>query len=125
MKRLYIIILAAALVLGLAVPTALAALTDNQKSELEALYAEQHQLRLRILEKQVEFGLVTPEDADQIRGRMEDRWARRQQKMAEGDFAFGFGKNAEEFRSRLEERREQRRQKMAEDGCNLGSGQGS
>lgn len=97
MKRLYIVILAVALILGLAVPTALAALTDNQQSELEALYAEQHQLRLRILEKQVEFGLVTPADAEQIRSRMEERWERRQQKMAEGDFVFGFGKNAEEF----------------------------
>jgi len=110
MKRLYIVILAVALVLGLAVPTALAALTDNQQSELEALYTEQYQLRLRILEKQVEFGLVTPADAEQMRSRMEERWERRQQKMAEGDFVFGFGKNAEEFRSRIEERWERRGQ---------------
>lgn len=91
MKKTYVVILVVALILGLAVPAALA-ITDNQKAELQKLYEEQHQLQLRILEKQTEAGLVTPEDAEQFRARMQERWEWRKQKMAEGDYQFGFGR---------------------------------
>ncbi len=91
MKKGLVIGLVAVLVLLAAVPMALA-LTDSQKSELQELYRQQHELRLRILEKQAEFGLVDPEDAQNFRQRMQERWEIMRQRMEEGDFPFGPGK---------------------------------
>jgi len=92
MKKGLIIGLVVVLVLLMAVPMAMAALSESQKTELEALYRQQHELRLRILEKQAEVGLVAPEDADAIRERMQERWTAMQERMANGDYAFGPGK---------------------------------
>ncbi|MBS4032627.1 MAG: DUF2680 domain-containing protein [Clostridiales bacterium] len=90
MKRGLLIAVVVALVLALAVPAALA-LTDNQKAELESLYQQQEQLRTQILEKQVEAGIINAEDAESFRERMEQRWEARKERMAEGDYSFGFG----------------------------------
>jgi cytochrome c oxidase assembly factor CtaG len=62
MKKGVLITLLVALLLVLAVPVALA-LTDGQKAELEALYRQEHELRLQILEKQKEAGLIDEEQA--------------------------------------------------------------
>jgi len=91
MKKTYIVILVVALIFALAVPAALA-LTNDQKAELQKLYEEQHQLRLSILEKQVEAGLATPEQAEQYRNRLQERWEWQKQKMDEGVFNFGPGR---------------------------------
>ncbi|MBS3898217.1 MAG: DUF2680 domain-containing protein [Dethiobacter sp.] len=91
MKRSMLIALMVALVLALAVPSALA-LNDNQKVELEKLYEQQHQLRLQILETQVEVGLVETEDANLFKERMQERWEAQKQRMTEGDYSFGFGR---------------------------------
>lgn len=89
MKRGLVIAVVVALVLALAVPAALA-LTDSQKAELEELYRQQHELRLRILEKQVEAGLVDTEQAEFFRQKMERMWQYRQERMAKGEYGFGF-----------------------------------
>ncbi|EEG78831.1 DUF2680 domain-containing protein [Dethiobacter alkaliphilus] len=91
MKKGVLIALVVALVLAIMVPAALA-LTDVQKEELEALYEKQHQLRQEILDKQVEAGLVNPEDADLARERMDQSWEYRQERMNEGDYNFGPGR---------------------------------
>jgi hypothetical protein len=92
MKRGLVIGLVAVLVLLAAVPMAMAALNDTQKAELEALYRQQHELRLRILDKKTEFGLIDPEDAQKFRERMQERWEIMQQRMEDGEFSFGPGK---------------------------------
>lgn len=89
MKKGMLIALVVALVLAFAVPAALA-LTDNQKVELEKLYEQQHQLRLQILEKQVETGIVETEEASLFKERMQERWEAQKQRMTEGDYNFGF-----------------------------------
>lgn len=88
MKKGLLITVVAALLLALAVPVA-QALTDSQKTELESLYRQEHALRLQILEKQVEAGLVDPEQAEFFREKMEQRWQYRQERMAEGEYRFG------------------------------------
>lgn len=90
MKKGLLIAVVVALVLALAVPAALA-LNDNQKAELEALYQQQEQLRTQIFEKQVEAGIIDAEDAQFFRERMEQRWQAHQERIAEGDYSFGFG----------------------------------
>ena len=96
MKKSLLIALVVALVLAVMVPAALA-LTDNQKTELETLYEQQEQLRQQILDKQVEAGLVAPEDATIIRERMAERWEYQQQRMAEGEYGFGPGRRGGMF----------------------------
>ena len=91
MKKGLMIALVVALLVAVMVPAALA-LTDNQKEELEALYEQQHQIREEILNKQVEAGLVDPEDADFARERMNQGWEYRQERMNEGDYNFGAGR---------------------------------
>ncbi len=76
-------------VLALAVPSALA-LTDKQQ-ELRTMYGQMHELRLQILDKQVEAGLITAEDSVVRRERMVERWARQQERFAAGDFTMGWG----------------------------------
>jgi type II secretory pathway component PulK len=68
-----LITLLVALLLVLVVPVALA-LTDSQKTELESLYRQQHELRLQILEKQKEAGLIDEEQDEFFREKMEQRW---------------------------------------------------
>lgn len=91
MKKGAVIVLAVVLALAAMVPAALA-LTDNQKAELQSMYEQQHQLRLQILEKQVEAGLVEAEDAEAWRERMAEQWELRKQHMAAGDYNYGFGR---------------------------------
>ena len=91
MKKTIIIIAALVVTMAIAVPSVLA-MTEPQKAELTALYQQMHELRIRILDKQVEAGLVNAEDAAAIRARMEQSWATKLERMALGDFAFGQGR---------------------------------
>jgi len=91
MKKTLIIIAALVVIMAVAVPVALA-MTEPQKTELTALHQQMYELRLQILDKQVEAGLVKAEDAAAIRERMEQSWATKLERMAEGDFAFGQGR---------------------------------
>jgi len=91
MKRTLVIIGALIVIMAIAVPAALA-ITEPQRTELTALHRQMHELRLQILDKQVEAGLVTAADAAEIRERMEQSWASKLERMNEGDFAFGQGR---------------------------------
>lgn len=88
MKKTMIIIAALVVTMAIAVPSVLA-MTEPQKAELTALYQQMHELRIRILDKQVEAGLVNAEDAAAIRERMEENWATKLERMALGEFSFG------------------------------------
>lgn len=88
MKKTLIIIAALVVIMAVAVPAALA-MTEPERAELTALHEQMHELRLQILDKQVEAGLVTAEDAAEIRERMEQTWATKLERMSQGDFAFG------------------------------------
>lgn len=91
MKKGLLIALVVALVLTVMVPAAMA-LTDNQKAELETLYEQREQLCQQILDKRVEAGLVTPEDATVIRERMAERREYQKERMAEGEYGLGTGR---------------------------------
>jgi type II secretory pathway component PulK len=95
MKKGVLIALVVALMLAVMVPAALA-LTDNQKTELENLYEQQHTLRLQIMEKQAEFGVIDEEAATNFREKMAERWEYRKQRMAEGEYGFGGGRRGGE-----------------------------
>lgn len=88
MKKVVWTAVVAALILVVAVPAALA-VSDSQKTELLTLYEQMHELRLKIIEKQVEAGLVTGDDAASIREHMQERWEWHKQRMEEGDFSMG------------------------------------
>ncbi|MBT9158617.1 MAG: hypothetical protein DDT36_01635 [Firmicutes bacterium] len=89
MRKWVFVAMAAILALALAVPSALA-LTDSQQA-LRAMYGQMHELRLQILDKQVEAGLITADDAKIRRERMVERWESRQEAFAAGDFTMGRG----------------------------------
>lgn len=91
MKKGVLIALVVALMLAVMVPAALA-LTGNQKTELENLYEQQHALRLQILEKEAEFGVIDEDTAASFREKMAERWEYKKQRMAEGEYGFGGGR---------------------------------
>lgn len=91
MKKGLLIALVVVLLVAVMVPAALA-LTDTQKEELTDLYEQQHQIQQQILDKQVEAGLVDPEDAQQVQERMNQGWEYRQERMNEGEYGFGPGR---------------------------------
>lgn len=75
MKK-WVIALVALLILGLAAPAVFAAVEpkDAARQDLAKLYAEMHNLRKQIIEKQVEAGDLTREQADAILKNLEQRW---------------------------------------------------
>ncbi len=91
MKRGLVVLFVAILVLAVAVPAVLA-LTDNQKTEMEALYEQEYGIRQQILDKQEEFGLIDVEEAQTLRERLAQMWEVRKERMAEGNYFFGFGR---------------------------------
>lgn len=91
MKKGLVIALVAVTILILAVPAAMA-LTDTQKTELKKLYEQEHQLRQQIVDKQAEAGIITTEDANNIKERMAQVWEYRKERMDAGDFSFGAGR---------------------------------
>jgi len=67
MKRKLIIGLVAVLTLAFAVPTAFAAITDQQKQEIDALYKQMFELRKQIIQKYVDGGEITKEQGDTLK----------------------------------------------------------
>jgi len=59
-KKLFVV-LAALLLVVLAVPTAFAALNDQQREEVDRLYQQIFELKKQIIDKYVEGGEITPE----------------------------------------------------------------
>ncbi|NLN07771.1 MAG: DUF2680 domain-containing protein [Firmicutes bacterium] len=90
MKKSLVILLVVALLTVVAVPAALA-LTDSRKSELRELYEQMFGLREQIVDKQAEAGLITEEEAAQIKARLAEIHEYRRQQMDAGNYTFGFG----------------------------------
>ncbi|HHX73320.1 MAG TPA: DUF2680 domain-containing protein [Firmicutes bacterium] len=90
MKKNLIILLVVALLTVVAVPAALA-LTDPQKNELRELYEQMFALREQIVDKQAEAGLITEEEAANIKARMAEAHEYRRQQMDAGNYRFGAG----------------------------------
>ena len=86
MKKGLILAAVLLLVLAAAVPAA-GALTEKQKDELAKLYEEEHQLRLQIVEKQRGAGLLSEENAQLLKERLQEQWQCRRQRMQEGDYS--------------------------------------
>lgn len=82
MKKIAII-LAALLLLGALAPAAFAAMTDQQKAEIDSLYQQISQLHQQIVDKYVAGGQLTREQGDLIKQRI--------QQMEEYRAANGFG----------------------------------
>ena len=64
------------------------ALTDTQKDELFNLYRQQHELRLQIVEKQQEAGLISDEAAGELKERFTENWQYHQERMNQGDYGY-------------------------------------
>lgn len=88
MKKKFVVLLVIVLGMALVVPAAMA-LTDNQKQELQALFEEEHQIRLRIADKLAETGQISAEEAQNMKERLNERWEKRKERLLDGDINFG------------------------------------
>ncbi|MGI6286326.1 hypothetical protein MHOCP_17740 [Moorella humiferrea] len=70
MKKIALI-LAVVLTLGVLTPVAFAAVSDQQKAEIESLYQQIIALRQQIIDKYVESGQLTKEQGDLIKQRIQ------------------------------------------------------
>ncbi|NLM52510.1 MAG: DUF2680 domain-containing protein [Firmicutes bacterium] len=86
MKKSLVIALVVVLIGAISVPVAFA-LTETQKDELYDLYRQEYELRLQIVEKQKEAGLIADEVAEELKARLTDNWQHCQERMRQGDYA--------------------------------------
>ena len=63
------------LVVGLLVPTIIAA--EERDDTLDSLFEQMQDLRRQVVERRVELGQLTPEQGEQIKNRMEERYQKR------------------------------------------------
>jgi len=87
-KKKLILILTFVLLVAFALPTAFAAMTDKQKAEVEDLNTQMHELRKQVIQKYVDAGELTKDEAKQIEERMDQNF---ENKKAQGFTAPGFG----------------------------------
>jgi len=85
-KKVLITALLIALVLTLVAPVAALA-QESSDPELESLFEQMHQLRVKIVERQVELGNLTEEEGETIIKRIQERF----QLMLEKGFGGGYG----------------------------------
>ncbi|NLZ93168.1 MAG: DUF2680 domain-containing protein [Firmicutes bacterium] len=90
MKKRLLLVVVVVLILALAVPSALA-ITDSQHSKLHELYQQEHNLHQQIIDAQSEAGIITAEDAAEMKEHLSKQWEYRQQLMQEGNYGFGHG----------------------------------
>lgn len=74
-KKLIAVLVLGLLVMGLAAPAILAA--EERDETLENLYEQMEQIRRRVVERKVEQGRLTPEQGEEIRNRMQERYRQR------------------------------------------------
>lgn len=91
-KRLIAGLVLGLLVIGLAVPAIFAA--EERDETLDNLYEQIHRLRLRIVERRVELGQLTPEEGEEIKNRMEERYQYRLEERFNCPGGGGFGRGA-------------------------------
>jgi len=84
-KRLLVTTLLVALALTMIAPVA--ALAQESDPELESLFEQMHQLRVKIVERQVELGNLTEEEGEALIKRIQERF----QLMLEKGFGGGYG----------------------------------
>ena len=84
-KRLLVTTLLVVLALTMIAPVA--ALAQASDPELESLFEQMHQLRVEIVERQVELGNLTEEEGDALIKRIQERF----QLMLEKGFGDGYG----------------------------------
>jgi predicted PurR-regulated permease PerM len=84
-KKVLVTVLLVALVLTLVAPVA--ALAQEGDPELESLFEQIQELRVKIVERQVELGNLTQEEGDSIISRIQERF----QLMLEKGFGGGYG----------------------------------
>ena len=87
MKKKIAIVLAAILMLGVLAPAAFAAITDQQRADINALYQQIAQLRQQIVDKYVESGQLTKEQGDLMKQRIQEM----EKYQEENSFSPGFG----------------------------------
>jgi hypothetical protein len=89
-RKMVILVLTLGLMTLLALP-AWAAYTEGQVSELQELYKQKQDIEEKIIEKKLEMEVITQEQADLLKGRMNEVYEARREALAEGKF-FSFGK---------------------------------
>ena len=82
MKKTFLLVLAVGLIVALVAPAAMAAvagLTDEQEAELAALYEMLLELRKQIIQKRVEFGILSPEQGQYMMDWTDEMWQHMQE----------------------------------------------
>jgi len=94
-KKTFLLVVAVGLIVALVTPAALAAmsLTDEQEVELAALYERLLELRKQIIQKWVEFGMMSPEQGQYMLDRTDEMWQYMQEYGygPRGGYGRGFG----------------------------------
>lgn len=88
-RKMIILVLTLGLMALLALP-AWAAYTEGQVSELQELYKQKQDIEEKIIEKKLEMEVITQEQADLLKERMNEVYEARREALAEGKF-FLFG----------------------------------
>ncbi|MCO1601648.1 MULTISPECIES: DUF2680 domain-containing protein [Desulfosporosinus] len=89
MRRLAASILALALLVLSAVP-ALGAVDQDKLKEIKALTQQMNSIKVQIIDKEVEAGILDQTKADKIKNAMQERQQRIEQDIDKGEF-HGFG----------------------------------
>jgi len=67
MKKRFIVAVVTLLVVALVAPAAFAAITDQQQEEINKIYQQMFDLRKQVIDKYVEGGEITPEQAEALK----------------------------------------------------------
>lgn len=70
-KKIGILLLALVLVVGIITPQALAALTEEQQQKIDAIHQRMDQYRFQLIDLYLEAGLITEEQAQLAKERIE------------------------------------------------------
>ncbi|MCL4425019.1 MAG: YckD family protein [Firmicutes bacterium] len=71
MNKKVLVVILVALLLVAAVPTVFAAIDSSKQKEIQALYQQMLEIRKQIVDKYLEAGLMTPEQAKLIKDRLD------------------------------------------------------
>ncbi|GAW93019.1 YckD family protein [Calderihabitans maritimus] len=74
MRKLLVLTLISLMVLLVTVPAALAAMTDQQKEEIDSLFQKILEIKQQIIQKYVEAGELTPEQGQWLQQHAEEMY---------------------------------------------------
>jgi predicted negative regulator of RcsB-dependent stress response len=89
-RKIMILVLTLGLMALLALP-AWAAYNEAQVSELQELYQQKKSIEEQIIEKKLEMEVLTAEQANRLKERMNEVYEARREALAEGNFFFKKG----------------------------------